>query len=81
MRAQTREQTGCAGVSEVSGAFERIGWGPVPNTQHDLGTDLFIQARDARSFDRGLIVGAQVKAGPSYFARPVHLDGTRRRSL
>jgi hypothetical protein len=44
--------------------------GPVPNAQHDLGTDLFVQARDARRFDLGLVVGVQVKAGPSYFADP-----------
>jgi hypothetical protein len=56
-------------------AFQRIGWGPVQNTVHDLGTDLFVQARDARSFDRGLIVGAQVKSGPSYFREPSVVDG------
>jgi len=49
------------------GKFERIGWGPVRNEAHDLGTDLLVQARDSRRFDRGLIVGAQVKAGPTYF--------------
>ena len=75
MRASEQEQTGGAGLSEVTSAFQRIGWGPVPNTLHDLGTDLFIQARDARSFDRGLIVGAQVKAGPSYFGEPSVIDG------
>lgn len=75
MRASEQEQTGGAGLSEVTSAFQRIGWGPVPNTLHDLGTDLFVQARDARSFDRGLIVGAQVKAGPSYFGEPSVIDG------
>ena len=75
MRASQQEQAGGAGANEVASAFQRIGWGPVPNTQHDLGTDLFVQARDARSFDRGLIVGAQVKAGSSYFAEPGILDG------
>jgi Domain of unknown function (DUF4365) len=44
------------------------------NAQHDLGTDLFAQARDARRFDRGLFVGVQVKAGPSYFAQPAHTE-------
>ena len=31
------------------------------NADHDLGTDLLVQARDERRFDRGLIVGVQVK--------------------
>jgi hypothetical protein len=67
VRATEQEQTGGAGVSEVMGKFERIGWGPVRNEAHDLGTDLLVQARDSRRFDRGLIVGAQVKAGPTWF--------------
>ncbi len=67
MRAQEQEQTGGAGISEVSAKFQRIGWGPVPNGAHDLGTDLLVQARDRRRFDRGLIVGVQVKAGASWF--------------
>lgn len=70
MRASEQEQTGGAGVSEVSANLQRIGWGPVPNHEHDLGTDLLVQARDDRGFDRGLIVGVQVKAGPSYFEQP-----------
>lgn len=71
MRASSEEQTGGAGLSDVTANFQRIGWGPVPNHLHDLGTDLFIQVRDARLFDRVVLVGAQVKAGPSYFSRPV----------
>lgn len=57
-----------AGVSEVMGAFERIGWAPVEvKEKHDLGTDLLVAARDARRFDRGLLIGVQVKSGPSWF--------------
>ncbi len=67
VRAAKTEQTGGIGSNEVSANFERIGWGPVPNRDHDLGTDLLVAARDERLFDRGLIVGVQVKAGPSYF--------------
>lgn len=70
MRASEQEQTGGAGASEVSAAFERLGWGPVENNRHDLGTDLFVQVRDERGYDLGLIVGAQVKTGPSYFTEP-----------
>jgi hypothetical protein len=75
VRTSQQEQAGGAGTSEVTAALQRIGWGPVvPNVQHDLGTDLFAQARDARRFDRGLFVGVQVKAGPSYFAQPARAE-------
>jgi hypothetical protein len=70
MRASHEDRTGTAGHSEVTANFERLGWGPVPNPYHDLGTDLFIQVRDERGFDLGLLVGAQVKSGPSAFDRP-----------
>ncbi|HEV8166101.1 MAG TPA: DUF4365 domain-containing protein [Actinomycetota bacterium] len=80
MRASQQEQTGGVGISEVTAALQRIGWGPVAlNAQHDLGTDLFVLARDARRFDLGLVVGVQVKAGPSYFDQPAHAeDGSLR---
>lgn len=72
MRASPQEQAGGTGASEVSAAFERLGWGVAENARHDLGTDLFVMARDQRLFDLGLIVGVQVKAGPSYFREPDH---------
>ena len=40
MRASRQQQTGNAGLSAVCSHFELIGWGPVPNEKHDLGTDL-----------------------------------------
>src|SRR4051794_23001702 len=67
MRAHPTEQTDSASVSMVQVQFADIGWGPVENKSHDLGTDLLVQARDDRRFERGLVVGAQVKGGPSYF--------------
>jgi hypothetical protein len=70
MRASHQEQTGGAGASEVSAAFQRMGWGVAENTRHDLGTDLFVMARDERLFDLGLVVGVQVKSGPSFFREP-----------
>jgi tetratricopeptide (TPR) repeat protein len=70
MRATQQEQVGGAGVSEVTAAFERLGWGTVENARHDLGTDLFVLARDERLFDLGLVVGVQVKTGDSYFDEP-----------
>jgi hypothetical protein len=74
VRASPQEQAGGAGVNDVAANFERINWGPVFNTLHDLGSDLFVQARDARRFDRGLPVGVQVRAGPSYFDRPDYAE-------
>ncbi|MEU6445064.1 DUF4365 domain-containing protein, partial [Streptomyces sp. NPDC047046] len=50
--------------------FEDLGWGPVENSQHDLGIDLFLQVRDERRFDRTVLMTAQVKAGASYFGSP-----------
>ncbi len=74
VRSSRQQQTGGVGINEVAANFERIGWGPVPNAQHDLGTDLLVQARNARLFDRGLVVGVQVKGGPSYFEQPAHAE-------
>ena len=67
MRASEQEQIGGTGVSAVCRDFQAISWGPVRNQEHDLGTDLLVQARDRRRFDRGLVVGVQVKTGPHYF--------------
>jgi len=67
VRVSEQELKEREGLRKVRDAFEGIGWGPVPNREHDLGTDLLVQARDDRRFDPALIVGAQVKAGPHYF--------------
>jgi Domain of unknown function (DUF4365) len=72
MRAPKNESTSTAGQDEVRAAFSRIGWGPVDNPYHDLGTDLWIAVRDERRFDLGLMVGAQVKSGASWFAEPAY---------
>jgi hypothetical protein len=65
-RASKSGQIGSAGEKKVCGAFDLIGWGAVINPPlHDLGTDLFVQARDDRLFDSGLVVGVQVKTGES----------------
>ena len=77
VRAPSQEPIGTAGASDVSANFERIGWAPVPNAYHDLGTDLLIAARDHRRFDVGLVVGVQVKAGPSWFSNPGELAGEK----
>ncbi|HUZ55166.1 MAG TPA: DUF4365 domain-containing protein [Streptosporangiaceae bacterium] len=56
----------------MTSAFERLGWGTVENTRHDVGTDLYVCARDERLFDLGLLVGVQVKTGETTGA-----EGTR----
>jgi Domain of unknown function (DUF4365) len=74
MRAPETEAIGTAGASEVAADFQRLGWGATENARHDLGTDLFLAVRDERRFDLGLIVGAQVKSGSSYFEEPKYDD-------
>ena len=72
VRASRQEQTGGAGASEIAAKFQRLNWGVAHNTPHDLGTDLWLMVRDERRFDLGLLVGAQAKAGPTWFSRPHH---------
>ena len=61
MRAGKNEAKGTSGQSFVKGQFEELGWGAISNPEHDLGTDLFLMARDERRFETGALVGAQVK--------------------
>ncbi len=75
MRAPQNEASGTAGQSFVKGQFEALGWGAVPNPEHDLGTDIWLMARDARRFDLKALVGAQVKTGSSYFKSAKKVDG------
>lgn len=67
VRVPAGEQVGSTGATLVKAAFERLGWGVAVNPEHDLGTDLFVMARDERRFDLGQVVGVQVKAGRRYF--------------
>jgi hypothetical protein len=67
VRAPAEGQIGSTGATLVKAAFERLGWGVAVNPEHDLGTDLFVMARDERRFDLGQVVGVQVKAGRRYF--------------
>lgn len=75
MRAPKTEATGTSGQSFVKAHFEKLGWGVMPNPEHDLGTDMIVQARDDGGFDLGLLLGVQVKSGSSYFDEPCELDG------
>ena len=70
MRAPENNRLGTVGQSRVKSQFEDLDWGPLPNLEHDLGTDLFVMVRDARRFDLGVVLGVQVKTGASWFEEP-----------
>ncbi|MFC4851866.1 DUF4365 domain-containing protein [Actinophytocola glycyrrhizae] len=71
MRQPEERQRGKAGQTAVTLAFERMGWGAVSSPETDVGTDLYLFPTDSRRFDLGLVIGAQVKTGQSWFAEPV----------
>jgi len=75
MRAPKNSARGTSGQSFVKAQFEELGWGVVPNVEHDVGTDLFVMARDARRFDLGALVGAQVKNWALEFDSPEIHEG------
>lgn len=70
MRAPATEAPGTSGASYAKANFEQLGWGVAESSTHDLGTDLFLMARDSRRAELGLLVGVQVKSGLSAFGRP-----------
>jgi tetratricopeptide (TPR) repeat protein len=70
MKTSKEGRQGALGVTEVARNFERLGWGTMFNSRHDYGTDLFMLVVDQAGDDRGLLVGAQVKAGTSFFREP-----------
>ena len=74
-RASETSVTGSSGQSLVYGTFQGMGWAscPMPG-EHDNGTDVWLGARDARRFELGVLLGGQVKTGPSYFKEPVKGD-------
>jgi hypothetical protein len=75
MRASQSGLTGAEGQAAVEQQFIRLRWGVVPNpVEHDLGTDLWLMARDPRRFDLGALVGAHVKSGDSWFKSPERDD-------
>lgn len=70
MRQAATAQLGAKGEAAVEWQFTTLGWGAIGSARHDLGTDLFLLARDDRGYDLGLPVGAQVKTGASFFNEP-----------
>lgn len=75
MRSSPQRQTGSAAQNDVAANFDRLGWGPLPVNQHDLGTDYFLQVRDENLEDLGLVVGVQVKSGKTAFREPKREPG------
>lgn len=76
MRSTDRQAVAAEGISLTCLLFERLGWAPIRNDPHDLGTDLWVEVRDHRRFMPGLIIGVQVKTGPYWFRRkPCTRDG------
>lgn len=78
MRAPKTEAVGTSGQSIVKAQLEKLGWAPVLNPEHDLGTDIWVVARDNRRFDLGALAGIQVKSGNSWFDEPEYENGNVR---
>lgn len=76
MRASQTSLTGGDARRAVERQFLRLNWGAVPNEQEQdfTATDLWLMVRDARRFDLGALVGAQVKGGLSWFSSPGYND-------
>lgn len=76
MRVPQESLTGSQARSIVATQFLELNWGAVPNEQEQdfTATDLWLMARDARRFDMGALVGAQVKGGTSWFSSPSYDD-------
>lgn len=75
MRSSETQRTERLGIKAVEKAFVDLHWGTLNTREFDVGTDLVLVARDARLFELGLYVGAQVKTGPTAFAKPKKDEG------
>ncbi len=73
IRVTQSSAVGNSGESFVRHQFEQFLWGVSPSTGgHDVGTDFWLSVRDKRGYDLGVLLGAQVKTGSSYFSEPKH---------
>jgi hypothetical protein len=70
VRTSKTQRTEILGIEAVEKGFSALNWAPLNTSKFDIGTDLVLMARDARMFDLGLYVGAQVKSGSSHFKKP-----------
>lgn len=75
MKSPTNRQKGSAAQSAVKSRFEMLGWGVAPNDEHDLGTDLWVMARDEQQQDLQHLVGVQVKTGATPFHSAARVNG------
>ena len=75
MKTSREAQIAHIGHLEAAANFARINWGPSDNYPHDLGTDLWVQVRNAAGEDLGCLVGVQVKTGDSYFNNSDCING------
>lgn len=67
--ASATGQKGAIGETYVKGVLEELEWGPVPVSEHDSGTDFFVQVRDEQRTELGLLLGVQVKNEAKYFTK------------
>ncbi|WP_342761272.1 DUF4365 domain-containing protein [Glycomyces sambucus] len=68
----SNQRTGAFGQSRVKAQFEDLGCAPIPNPEHDFGTDLYIQLANLEGNLTGAFIGAQIKTGKSFFKEEVH---------
>lgn len=68
-------RTSDQGVQQVKSDFTDLGWSAIEVPQPgDVGTDLYVQLFDERRHALRLVLGIQVRSGPSQFNSPVQGD-------
>ncbi|WP_101607880.1 DUF4365 domain-containing protein [Amycolatopsis sp. BJA-103] len=73
MQQPESRQLGAVGEAAAKLAFLRLGWAVIDAApEHDVGTDLYLEVRDDQLSYSGWMMGAQVKAGASWFDEPRH---------
>ncbi|MDO4792093.1 MAG: DUF4365 domain-containing protein [Buchananella hordeovulneris] len=70
MRKNQATSLGEAGESYIKAQFEELGWIATPIKYQDTGTDLYLCPRDADGNEMPVLIGAQIKSGPSFFKYP-----------
>lgn len=66
-KASRTGQDGAVGQDFVRWVFSTMDWGPIPVSEHDAGTDFFVQIRGDDLTELGLLLGVQVKNETAYF--------------
>lgn len=75
MQQPATVQLGEFGEDMAAAFFSQIGWGPLRTGRHDLGTDIFVQLRTDELVDLRMLLGVQVKTGPTWFSDPTTVGG------